>query len=168
MTEPTGRPPKYKTPAEMQAKVDEYFIQQATSGKEYTWINKRGEQQTATLTPLPDWTDLAIYLGFSGRQSLNDYIGRKSRGNENKDLNLPNGENDLSFAYILTRAKGIIEVLKKRSAELGMCNERMIQLDLQANYGYVISNKSSVEVSTPEDKSIKVSFEAAGKEDKQE
>jgi hypothetical protein len=47
-----GQPPKYKTPEEMQVKIDSYFAD---------------ESQTHTIS------GLALYLGFCDRQSLRDY-----------------------------------------------------------------------------------------------
>jgi hypothetical protein len=50
-----GRPPKYSTPEDMEAKIDEYFAQTAT----------------------PNMAALVIYLGFAHRQSLTDYLQNK-------------------------------------------------------------------------------------------
>ncbi len=50
----TGRPPKYKTPKEMEKKIDEYFAQ---GGKTIT--------------------GLVLHLGFADKQSLYDYQENK-------------------------------------------------------------------------------------------
>ena len=55
-----GRPPKYKTPEEMQVKIDEYF----------NWIATT-EDECIT------WTGLALYLGFCSRTALTDYGNKK-------------------------------------------------------------------------------------------
>jgi len=52
---PVGRPRKYKTPEELQAKIDEYF----ETSKKFA-VGKLG-----------------YFLGFEDRQSLKDYIDRK-------------------------------------------------------------------------------------------
>jgi hypothetical protein len=56
---PWGRPPKHKTPNEMQEKVDKYFEEAEKTGKPFTI------------------TGLTIALWFVSRQSLFDYIDKK-------------------------------------------------------------------------------------------
>ena len=51
----TGRPRHYDTPEEFDAKVKEY----------YDWCKASEEPIT--------WTGLALYLGFSSRQSIDEY-----------------------------------------------------------------------------------------------
>lgn len=50
-----GRPRKYETPEEFDAKVDEYYH------------HCKREEEPVT------WTGLALYLGFSSRQSIDTY-----------------------------------------------------------------------------------------------
>lgn len=51
-----GRPRHYNTPEEFDAKVDKYY-----------------QHCKATEEPIT-WTGLAIYLGFSSRQSIDEYL----------------------------------------------------------------------------------------------
>ena len=68
-----GRPRKYKTPEEFSARVDEY-VQHCTDNDE----------------PIT-WTGVALFLGFSSRQSIDEYL--------NYD----------GFSYPVKRAKLIVE-----------------------------------------------------------
>lgn len=56
MTNPVGRPRKYECPEDFDAKVDEY----------YAYCKEHSEPVT--------WTGLALYLGFSSRQSIDEYL----------------------------------------------------------------------------------------------
>ncbi len=75
-----GRPPKYKKPSEMQAKIDEYFKKcegEMLLGKDgKPIINKKGIVYLEKPRP-PTVTGLALYLGFSGRQALLNYRAKK-------------------------------------------------------------------------------------------
>lgn len=51
-----GRPRMYATPEEFDAKVDEYY--------------QRSKENDEPIT----WTGLAIFLGFSSRQSIDEYL----------------------------------------------------------------------------------------------
>jgi len=51
-----GRPRKYNSPEDFEAKVDEYVIHCADKEEPITW------------------TGLALYLGFSSRQSIDEYL----------------------------------------------------------------------------------------------
>lgn len=74
--QPTGRPPKYKTPQEMQAVIDAYF--DACKGKPILdkagelMRNKNGHVIYDDRQP-PTVTGLALALGFTGRQALLNY-----------------------------------------------------------------------------------------------
>lgn len=75
-----GRPALYKTPAEMQAKIDEYFETQVgvrvlkdEAGKPICNI-MTGMPLTKEVPPTQ--SDMALYLGFSDRQSLYDNAKR--------------------------------------------------------------------------------------------
>jgi hypothetical protein len=93
MTNPVGRPPMFKTPEELQAKIDSYF-EENKEAKEYTI------------------SGLVLHLGFENRNSMYDYerkpeftsILKKARnrienrietlmlyGKQNKDFNLAGG-----------------------------------------------------------------------------
>lgn len=72
----TGRPPVYKTPAEMQKVIDAYFAEcegvyiRDEDGNIET--DKYGDPVTTKQRPLTI-TGLALALGFSGRQALLNY-----------------------------------------------------------------------------------------------
>lgn len=77
----TGRPPMYKTPEEMQAKVEAYFT--ACKGT-YTRdasgeliLNRRGEPTLSGGTP-PTMTGLQNALGFKSHRSFTDYAQKKA------------------------------------------------------------------------------------------
>ena len=73
---PTGCPPKYKTPEEMQDVIDSYF--QKCEGKLMTdkegrlILDKWGRPIYVDRIP-PTVTGLALALGFTGRQALLNY-----------------------------------------------------------------------------------------------
>ena len=139
-----GRPPKYKTPEEMQPVIDSYFLK-CEEGKTIKWISKRGEAVDAKMTQPPSWTGLALHLGFRSYQSLNDYIKRKKEGNED--------ETEESFAFILTRAKSQIADTLMSGATLGLWDWRPIQTNLAANHGVLVPKQ---EVAVKGDLSLKV------------
>ncbi len=75
-----GRPPKYKKSSEMQAKIDEYFkicegeMLLKPDGQPMT--NKKGIIYRVKPRP-PTVTGLALHLGFTSRQALLNYRGKK-------------------------------------------------------------------------------------------
>lgn len=78
MSENTGRPPMYKTPAEMQKAIDKYFedcngefIMDAEGN---LMTDKNGKPVKTKERPLTI-TGLALALGFTTRQSLLNYEG---------------------------------------------------------------------------------------------
>ena len=89
-----GRPPKYKNKEEIQAKIDEYF--KSCEGKILydaegnPVLDKFGEPILYDRKPLTV-TGLALALGFTTRQALLNYQGKKE------------------FVDTITRAKSIVE-----------------------------------------------------------
>lgn len=75
-----GRPPKYKTADEMQAKIDEYFDSCAgtvlTDAEGAPILNKNGQPIVINVKP-PTITGLALAIGFTSRQALLNYQGKK-------------------------------------------------------------------------------------------
>lgn len=63
---PGGRPAKFKTPEEMQEKIDQYFEECGVTFK----VGYDG------LVKHPTVTGLSVALGFADRQSLIDYAGK--------------------------------------------------------------------------------------------
>ena len=76
-----GRPPMYKTPEEMQAKVEAYFAAcegtqtRDTSGE--LILNRRGEPTLSGGTP-PTIAGLQNALGFKSHRSFTDYAQKKA------------------------------------------------------------------------------------------
>ena len=75
-----GRPPKYKNKEEMQSKIDEYFelckgkVLKDDDGK--VILNKYGQPIIIEEKP-QTVTGLALALGFTSRQALLNYEGKK-------------------------------------------------------------------------------------------
>lgn len=75
-----GRPPYYKTKEEIQMKIDEYFKQ--CEGEYLTDENgeivlNKYDVPIKINEKVPTVTGLALHLGFTSRQSLLDYAGKK-------------------------------------------------------------------------------------------
>lgn len=76
-----GAPPKYKTPEEMQEKIDEYF--KSCEGEiikgddDKPILNKYGQPIIVGEVP-PTITGLALALGFTSRQALLNYQAKKA------------------------------------------------------------------------------------------
>ena len=66
-----GRPPKFATPEELDARVEEYFNGGGMRTKTIT--TKAGLEVEV---PFPTMTDLCLFLGFCDRQSFYDYEKR--------------------------------------------------------------------------------------------
>ena len=74
-----GRPPKFGSAAELQAKIDQYFEDckgepLMVDGEPY--LDKHGMPVVIGAHP-PTVTGLALALGFKARQSLIDYAGKE-------------------------------------------------------------------------------------------
>lgn len=69
---PAGRPPKYKTPEELQKKIDQYFEEEV--GTEVI-SSADGKDQKVIPKP-PTVSGMALYLGFMNRNSMYDYGDR--------------------------------------------------------------------------------------------
>lgn len=83
-----GRPPIYKTPEEMQSKIDEYFNGAMRTRTKYIKI---GDETEAIEVPAPTISGLCLFLGFESRQSFYDY------------------EQNANFSYTIKRARTFIE-----------------------------------------------------------
>ena len=77
----TGRAPKYRDPEEMQAKIDQYFIdcegEVLRNGAGDPVMDKWGNPILIHARP-PTSSGLARALGFANRKSLFDYKGKKA------------------------------------------------------------------------------------------
>lgn len=83
----SGRPPMYPDAKELGKKISAYFDSLKVEQ------NEEGEK---VLIECPTITGLALFLGFSSRQSIYDYANRK-------------GEKEIEFAYIVKRALLVVE-----------------------------------------------------------
>lgn len=83
-----GQPPLFKTPEDLQSKIDEYF--ENCKGKIIP-PEEAGEEPTVIYGEPVTITGLALYLGFESRQSLYDYEKRSE------------------YSYIIKRSRLIVE-----------------------------------------------------------
>jgi len=83
-----GMQPKYKTPKELQAKIEEYFKKGVK--KRQVEVG-RGERKLVIEIPVPTITGLVLFCGFCSRQSFYAYEGKPE------------------FSYTIKRARTLIE-----------------------------------------------------------
>lgn len=140
-----GAPPKYKTAAEMQEKIDTYFADcegELLQDENGPVLDKFGNEIYLHQRP-PTVTGLALALGFASRQALLNYQGRKE------------------FNDTITRAKARCEQyaeerLYDRDGTHGA------QFSLRANFGWNDKPKeqpAALEEETPVDDLSKALFE---------
>lgn len=143
---PVGAPPKYKTAAEMQAKIDAYFadcegeLLRDANGDPV--LDKYGNEIYLHQHP-PTVTGLALALGFTSRQALLKYQGKPE------------------FVDTITRAKARCEqYAEERLFDRDGTNGA--QFSLRANFGWGTAEKESADLQTSEDdpitKSLKEEF----------
>ncbi|KKN25375.1 hypothetical protein LCGC14_0885350 [marine sediment metagenome] len=110
----------YRTPAELQTKVDEYF----ESGVHIRTVivGKKGDKKKIEVK-LPTVVGLALYLGFNSRQSIYDYNARDG------------------FSYVIKRAVSFIEMYHEEA--LGDGNNVVGSIFWLKNHGW--KDKSEVE-----------------------
>lgn len=106
-----GAPPKYKTPEELEEAIDSYFEK----------IEDEGD--------IPLIEELALELGYAGRQSLLD---QKKRGSE--------------FSDIIVKAKAKCGVILNKLALKGIVKERTACLNLSANHG--LNEKKDIDITS--------------------
>lgn len=99
-----GSPPYFTDPNEMQKKVDDYFEFGANKKSFYT---KDGEEYKVTVYTV---TGLALYLGFSTRQSLLDYAEK------------------VEFVDIIKKAKTRIEMAYEEGLQFPNCTGNIFAL----------------------------------------
>lgn len=124
-----GRPRKYKSPEEMQVVIDQYFKDCEGSpliGEDGEVIrDKFGEIVMSNARP-PTVTGLALALGFTGRQALMDYQGRKA------------------FADTVTRAKSRIEAYAEQRL-FDRDGQRGAEFSLRYNFRWAQEEKGAGE-----------------------
>ena len=94
-----GAPPKYKTKEEMEGLIENYFEEckgKPWLDKEGTPISDKGKVLWKEYPKPPTVTGLALALGFTSRQALLNYQGKKE------------------FVDTITRAKMVIEEYAER------------------------------------------------------
>lgn len=146
---PGGAPPKYKTAAEMQAKIDAYFadcegeLLRDANGDPV--LDKYGNEIYTRQRP-PTVTGLALALGFTTRQSLLNYQGKKE------------------FLDTITRAKARCEqYAEERLFDRDGTNGA--QFSLRANFGWNDKPKeqaAALDEETPVDDLSKALLELSG------
>ena len=100
MTEnPVGHPPIYKTPEELQKKIEEYFDGGYRTRQIRVGNAKKGYEMIEV--PVITISDLVIFLGFADRRSFYDYEERKE------------------FSYTIKRARAFIEREYEEQLSLG-------------------------------------------------
>ena len=80
MANPVGRPPKFKTAAEIQSKIDKYFNDCKGTlmlDEEGYPVRDKNYQPILIDQKPPTVTGLALALGFASRQALLNYQGKK-------------------------------------------------------------------------------------------
>ncbi len=119
MSEPVGRPLKYKTAEEMQAGIDEYFElcqPKPMVDEEGNVYKDKSGNPIIELNP-PTITGLALHLGFESRTSMYDY------------------EQKSEFMYTLRRARMKCENWLERNGLSGNTPPTMAIFALK-NYGW--------------------------------
>jgi len=84
VTNPGGAPPRYKTPGQMQEVIDRYFesLRGPLLDKDgYAVFDDKGLPVMVERIP-PAITDLALFLGFSGRMALLNYQHKDDKFND--------------------------------------------------------------------------------------
>ena len=119
--ETNGRPAMFKSPAELQAKIEEYFNGGAHLKQVVTAIGTIVEIPTITIC------GLALFLGFSSRQSLLDYENRDEFSDIIKKARL---RVEMNYEEMLTDGKptGAIFALKNMGWHDKVENQHSIAL----------------------------------------
>lgn len=104
-----GRPPIYKTPAELQKKIDEYF-KNCPDKKILTGFDKNSGQFVTYEMTTPIISGLVSFLGFASRQSFYDY------------------ENNEEFSYTIKKARLRIETEYEKQLYMDKCTGAIFAL----------------------------------------
>jgi hypothetical protein len=131
-----GRPPKYKTPEELQTAITEYF-ESCDIGQETVLVNNKGVPVLSSKKELIYWQEpkpyqiagMKVFIGLTGNSALKRY---EERG----DL----------FREVITRAKGTVEANLNERGLLGKNDSHMTRLNL-SNFGY--GDKQQLEITGP-------------------
>mgnify|MGYP001165957067 CR=1 FL=1 len=125
-----GRPPKYKTPEELEKKIDEYFadkipkpITYELDGKKIALTDKQGN--IVYTKERPTLAGLSVFLGYADRQSLYD---QKQRGDD--------------FSCVIKRAVSMVEVFHEENLFEAYCTGSIFWLKV---HGWDDKNKDDRE-----------------------
>lgn len=121
-----GRPPKYSSPEEMQAAIDEYFADRQPrirTNPDGSPMLSKNNQPIIELNP-PTISGLALYLGFSNRTSLYEY------------------EKEPEYSDTIKRARSRCEEFVESNGMSGIVPPAMAIFALK-NYGW--SDKQEIE-----------------------
>jgi hypothetical protein len=133
MSNPVGRPPlitKYRTAAEMQKKIDEYFEMIDDSKQVIT--DEKG--RTRIIKKPAFWTRLLLHLDLT-REGVRPYVN----GEYDTDTN--------NFSDILTRARMLCEADLAENAMAGNYMEKTTGLVLQNYHNYAEKQEIRAELS---------------------
>jgi len=117
-----GQTPIIKSPEQLEKSIEAYFAH-CERGRVYSWVSKKGELLTGTLSIPPSVESLSLFLGFTDRSALIQYETR-NQGHE-------------IYVHTIRRAKSRIAAEKLAMAERGLLNERVVMFDLSVNHGYI-------------------------------
>jgi hypothetical protein len=110
---PVGRPLKFKTAKELDARIDDY-INNCPDTRQILIKDSEGATQLVDV-PCLTITGLALYLGFCDRQSMYDY------------------ENKSQFSYSIKRARAFIELNYEKMLANSQCTGAIFALK---NFGW--------------------------------
>jgi len=128
---PAGRPPRYKTPEEMQKAIDAYFAR-CENGRKVTIIKKG--KPIDVMKPIPmTVAGLALALGFLSREALLKYSGKPE------------------FVSVIARAKLRIQEDMASRGLTGESESKITSLILASDFGYSTRQDISVSGDTLED-----------------
>lgn len=130
----------FKNAAELQAKIDEYFLQLKENKKEV--MSASGAIKPIADPLMPTVEDFVSYLGFRTRQAL---------------LNYENGEGYEEFHDVVQAAKAKILGMKSLGLVNGKGSTTGLIFDLVNNHGY--KNKQEIESDNKNDTTIRVVYE---------
>jgi len=104
-----GRPPIYKTPAELQKKIDEYF-KNCPDKKILTAFDKNSGEFVTYEIATPIISGLVSFLGFESRQSFYDYEAKSE------------------FSYTIKKARLKIETEYEKQLYMDKCTGAIFAL----------------------------------------
>lgn len=132
MTNPVGRPPFFKTPEELEAKIDDYFNNCPETDKRGVVLrNKEGDTYIDYINCFTV-CGLALHLGFTSRNAMYNY--------EEKE----------EFIGIIKKARTLIEKGYEQNLHGGQCTGSIFALkNMGWNDKVINENHTYLDVSVP-------------------